>query len=95
MTLPISNSPPPESRAPEARAPENRPGETQLQQSGQPLGTPNFADVSSLSIVAGRSIEPDSSRIESLRRQFQQGTYQVDATKVSQKILDLQFPTPD
>ncbi len=52
-------------------------------------------DFGSLSVIAGQSLESDSARIESLRLQFQQGTYRVDSTKVGQKILDLQYSKPD
>lgn len=97
MTLPISNS----SAGGENRVTETRVAETRAEGTPSPdralstADTSTSGDVSSLSAVAGQSLESNAAKTETLRLQFQQGTYQVDSVAVSQKLLDLQFPPKD
>lgn len=93
MTYPISNS----SSPPETPASETRPAEISTADRPTPLATAHNQsaphDSSSLSSVANMVFESDPAKIEALRQQYLQGSYSVDSTKVSQKILDLQFST--
>lgn len=82
----ISDSPPPANPIEQAQtATPVGPSGQQASVAGSPQ---DEASISSVALAASKSLEAPESKIQELRAQYLDGTYQVDAKDLSTKIVD-------